>query len=244
MPQRHIRLTFVATGESVLAEMLDDEAPGVCEHVWNCLPVQTKTLHGMYSGAEVFTVLDNPRPAPRENLTQLPLPGEILYFYDDAKYVTAHNKPVAEICVVLMLSPPVDSDELASLSLGSGPSSGPGPCFGVVTHPTSASANPTELNCNLDITHLLEPYVVAMPDGEAQHLPSLGLAVGKRGGARAHAVGERVLDAAGIRNVVDVGPLRQPILVPARDPDVAYARLDRVEQRLGPPPATGVERPR
>ena len=85
--RRQIRIKFVVTGESVLAEMLDDEAPGVCEHVWNCLPVQTKTLHGMYSGAEVFTVLDNPRPAPRENLTQLPLPGEILYFYDDANRV-------------------------------------------------------------------------------------------------------------------------------------------------------------
>ena len=98
--RRQIRLTFVATGESVLAEMLDDEAPGVCQHVWDCLPIQSKTLHGMYSGAEVFTLLDNPTPAPRENLTQLPLPGEILYFYDDAKYVTNHSGPVAEICIV------------------------------------------------------------------------------------------------------------------------------------------------
>ena len=30
-----IRLTYVATGESVVAEMLDDEAPAVCEHVWD-----------------------------------------------------------------------------------------------------------------------------------------------------------------------------------------------------------------
>ncbi len=98
--RRKIRLTFVATGESVTAEMLDDDAPGVCQHIWDHLPVQGKTLHGMYSGAEVFVLMDNPKPAPPENLTQLPLPGEILFFYDDKKYVTAHNKPVAEICVV------------------------------------------------------------------------------------------------------------------------------------------------
>jgi hypothetical protein len=97
---RKLRLTYVNTGETVLADMLEEEAPQVCQHVWDLLPVQVKLLHGMYSGAEVFAVLDNPRPAPPENLCQLPLPGEILYFYDDAKYVTAHNKPVAEICVV------------------------------------------------------------------------------------------------------------------------------------------------
>ena len=97
---RKLRLTYVNTGESVLADMLEEDAPQVCQQVWDLLPVQTTVIHGMYSGAEVFALLDNPRPVPPENLCQLPLPGEILYFYDDAKYVTAHNKPVAEICVV------------------------------------------------------------------------------------------------------------------------------------------------
>jgi hypothetical protein len=98
--RRRIRLTYVATGESVVAEMLDDEAPAVCEHVWNVLPVQTKVIHGMYSGAEVFALLDNPRPAPPENLCQLPLPGELLYFFDGSSSVANSKKPVAEICVV------------------------------------------------------------------------------------------------------------------------------------------------
>ena len=98
--RRRIRLTYVASGESVIAEMLDDEAPAVCEHVWNVLPVQTKVIHGMYSGAEVFALIDNPRPAPPENLCQLPLPGEILYFFDGSSNVANSKKPVAEICVV------------------------------------------------------------------------------------------------------------------------------------------------
>ena len=49
--RQHIRLTFVATGESALAEMLEDEAPSVCKRVWEILPVETKVIHGMYSGA-------------------------------------------------------------------------------------------------------------------------------------------------------------------------------------------------
>ncbi len=100
MDRRKIRLTFVETGESVLAEMLDNEAPEVCRIVWDLLPVETRAIHGMYSGAEVFALLDNPQPVPRESLTQLPLPGEILYFYDDSKNVTNVRKAVAELCLV------------------------------------------------------------------------------------------------------------------------------------------------
>src|SRR5437868_4249044 len=98
--RRQIRLTYVNTGESVVAEMLEDEAPGVCEALWDLLAIEKKVVNCQSSGAEVFALLDNPTPMPRENLTQLPLPGEILYFFDDAKFVTNHSGAVAEICVV------------------------------------------------------------------------------------------------------------------------------------------------
>jgi hypothetical protein len=98
--RRRVRLTYVNTKESVFAEMLDDEAPGVCEHVWTLLPVETKVIHGMYSGAEVFAMLDNPKPCPQENLVQLPLPGELLYFYDQNVGAAGGRKPVAEIVIV------------------------------------------------------------------------------------------------------------------------------------------------
>ena len=59
--------------------MLDDEAPQVCEFVWSILPVEKKVIHGMYSGAEVFAMIDNPQPAPAQNMVQLPLRlGELL----------------------------------------------------------------------------------------------------------------------------------------------------------------------
>lgn len=97
---RRIRLSFPATGESVIAEMLDNEAPGVCDYIWRILPVETKAIHGMYSGAEVFQLIDNPQPAPSENRTCLPLPGELLYFYDAGGNVTSPPRAVGEICFV------------------------------------------------------------------------------------------------------------------------------------------------
>lgn len=99
-PRRQIRLTFVASGVSVLAELLEDEAPNICKLVWDMLPVETKAIHGMYSGAEVFAMVDKPQPAPAENLVQLPLPGEILYFYDPSVGAVGAKKPVGEIVVV------------------------------------------------------------------------------------------------------------------------------------------------
>src|ERR1044071_4932706 len=96
----HIQLRYVATGELVLAEMLDDEDPRVCQHLSVILPVETKVIHGMYSGAEVFAMLDKPQPAPAQNMVQLPLPGEILYFYDPSTGAVGSKKPVGEICVV------------------------------------------------------------------------------------------------------------------------------------------------
>jgi len=96
--RRHIRLTFVRTGESVLAELLDDEAPTVCQKVWESLPQENSTLHGQFSGAEVFILID-PLSTPAENKTQIPLPGEILYFFDAGGNVQS-PKPVGEICLV------------------------------------------------------------------------------------------------------------------------------------------------
>ena len=98
--RRQVRLTYPAAGKSICAELLDDEAPAVCELVWSMLPVETKAIHGMYSGAEVFVIVDKPQPAPAENLVQLALPGEILYFYDPGSGAVGARKPVGEIAVV------------------------------------------------------------------------------------------------------------------------------------------------
>ncbi|HWB84682.1 MAG TPA: DUF3830 family protein [Bryobacteraceae bacterium] len=97
---RRIRLSFPATGESVIAEMLDEEAPAVCDYVWSLLPIETRAIHGMYSGAEVFQLIDHPQPVTPQNRTSLPLPGELLYFYDTGGNVTSSPRAVGEVCIV------------------------------------------------------------------------------------------------------------------------------------------------
>lgn len=97
---RQIRLTFPETGESIVADLLETEAPRVCEAVWNMLPLEKKMIHGMYSGPEVFMVLDEAHAVPMENDVQLPLPGELLYFYDPGTSAGGGNRPVSEICLV------------------------------------------------------------------------------------------------------------------------------------------------
>ena len=66
--------------------------------IWKRLPIEAKAIHGMYSGAEVFTILENAPAAAAENLVQLPLPGELLYFYDEGRGALGSRKPVGEIC--------------------------------------------------------------------------------------------------------------------------------------------------
>jgi hypothetical protein len=98
--KRQMRLTFVATGQSVLVDLLDDEAPQTCQLVWDMLPVESKMIHGMYSGMEIFMLLKDPKPAPIENQVMLPLPGELLYFHDPGGSAFTGSGKVGEICIV------------------------------------------------------------------------------------------------------------------------------------------------
>ncbi len=100
MEGRRIKLSFPETGEFVFADLLDEEAPGVCRLVRERLPIERKAIHGMYSGAEVFVLIADAIVAPAENMVQLPLPGELLYFFDEGRGATGARKPVGEVCVV------------------------------------------------------------------------------------------------------------------------------------------------
>jgi hypothetical protein len=98
---RHLRLSL-STGESVLADLLDDEAPVTAEHVWSILPVESSLIHGQFSGAEVFVLIDEAVKLPPENLVQLPLPGELLYFWEGTENATSGPGavPVSEIAFI------------------------------------------------------------------------------------------------------------------------------------------------
>ena len=98
--RRQVRLSYPQLKISVVADMLDDEAPTVCKIVWDMLPVQGRVRHGIYSGREVYVLIDKPVQHPPENICQLPLPGELLYFYDGSSSVANSKKPISEICFV------------------------------------------------------------------------------------------------------------------------------------------------
>jgi len=51
-------------------------------------------------GAEVFTLIEKSRAGAGRNLVQLPLPGELLYFFDEGRGAVGARKAVGEICVV------------------------------------------------------------------------------------------------------------------------------------------------
>ena len=98
--RRQIRLTIVETGDSVVADLLDEEAPVTAEHVWNLLPIESALIHGQFSGAEVFVLVSPAVQLPPENLVQLPLPGELLYFYEGTESATSGGEPASEIAFI------------------------------------------------------------------------------------------------------------------------------------------------
>jgi hypothetical protein len=98
--RRQLRLSLRGSGASVLADLLDDEAPATAEHVWNRLPIEGQLVHAHNSGAEVFILLDDPVRLPAENLVRLPLPGELLYFYQGTENATAASAPIGEIAFI------------------------------------------------------------------------------------------------------------------------------------------------
>ena len=98
---RRLRLTL-GTGETATADLLDGEAPATAEQVWNILPVEAPLIHGQFSGAEVFVLLDEAVKLAPENLVQLPLPGELLYFWEGTESATsgAGAAPVSAIAFI------------------------------------------------------------------------------------------------------------------------------------------------
>lgn len=98
--RRQVRLTLKVNGATVVAELLDDEAPATVAHVWDRLPIEAPLDHGMFSGAEVFVLVDDPVRLPAENLVQLPLPGELLYFYEGTENATSEPHPEEEIVFI------------------------------------------------------------------------------------------------------------------------------------------------
>jgi hypothetical protein len=97
---KRIVLSFPEENVSATAELLEDSAPETCRFIWEHLPAEGQTIHGMYSGREVFILVDPPTPVKPENLVHSPLPGDILYFYQEGGIFVDAPDSYAEICII------------------------------------------------------------------------------------------------------------------------------------------------
>jgi hypothetical protein len=64
------------------ADLLDDEAPTICEALWQRLPLTAETIHAMVSGCELYILFPWEGEAPpRENDTLATDAGDLFFYY-------------------------------------------------------------------------------------------------------------------------------------------------------------------
>jgi hypothetical protein len=86
-----IVLRFVEADVSVAAELDEERAPRTVQHIWDHLPIEGRTVHGMYSGPEVFVRADHLGPVAAENQVHRALPGDVCYWWHAGG--TEHTAP-------------------------------------------------------------------------------------------------------------------------------------------------------
>jgi hypothetical protein len=85
---------------SVVADLLETEAPATCELVWERLPVEGRLVHGMYSGPELFIVLPDFPAVRLENQVQRAIPGDVGYWHNEGGVHASAPDEVAELVFV------------------------------------------------------------------------------------------------------------------------------------------------
>ena len=78
---RFITITLEKRQLSWRARLLDDEAPGTCQAVWDALPRTGDAVHAKYARNELYALGPRITAAPhRENVTVTPIPGDVCLF--------------------------------------------------------------------------------------------------------------------------------------------------------------------
>ena len=78
---RRMRIAFPNRGVHVDVELLDSQAPRVCEFVWNSLPQEGHAHHAVYSGSEIAFDIGPKFREQLENTTWRVLPGDVGYWF-------------------------------------------------------------------------------------------------------------------------------------------------------------------
>ena len=73
-----IKITFVKSGISAIAELRDTKCPVVVKSLLSVLPIESMAFHAKWGGGEIWTQIHNFPKYEHENETCLPSIGEII----------------------------------------------------------------------------------------------------------------------------------------------------------------------
>lgn len=96
--QRKIRFTFMTSGVSASAVLLDDVVPRTCDAVWDALPVSGAAHHAVYSGSEAVLILPELVKADPENATADVATGDVGFTWFDAGSSFGVAEAFSELC--------------------------------------------------------------------------------------------------------------------------------------------------
>lgn len=63
------------------AVLLDEQAPIICNNIWNALPLEGPVTNTKWSGDMLRLWVQIPEPPERENMAQLQNPGDIIFLH-------------------------------------------------------------------------------------------------------------------------------------------------------------------
>ena len=78
---RLIRIEFPHRGVYADVELVERQAPRICEFVWTSLPREGYAHHAVYSGSEIAFLIEPKFPDRLENTTSRVLAGDVGYWY-------------------------------------------------------------------------------------------------------------------------------------------------------------------
>ena len=98
---RTLLFQFLGEDVSAIADLMDDRAPETCRMIWEHLPLEGRTVHGMYSGPELFIRTDHLPQVPAENQIHRAMPGDVGFWYQEGgRYHTGGRTAVSEVVFI------------------------------------------------------------------------------------------------------------------------------------------------
>ena len=78
---RQIRIAYPNRSVHALVELMEAQAPRICEFVWTSLPQEGHAHHAIYSGSEIAFDIAAHFPDQLENMTSRVVPGDVGYWF-------------------------------------------------------------------------------------------------------------------------------------------------------------------